>query len=793
MAEETLFIGTWTEDGGKTGWTLNGTAPYLTDDTANYVNSATKKASVGDFEFANSGVGSGTINSVNFYAYGQSTGDPADITVFLSEDNGSTWDTYANYAIPTTEGWGAARDVSVQFDTWAKIDAAELYFDKENNTDPITVHRAKLVIDYSSGTTHECKGTSAATAKTPPDGGNAVLTYQHSLISDGANRAAAISGASAGLQEIVQLKADGANRAAATSGADGPLTHIHQLVSDDCAATSGADAAQPEVLLSYDIGDEAIDQILDEDAVVIRDEAGPAAGATHSLKGTSSAQGATPNAILVETVQLISNDISATSGASGNVHEILELKSDGANRAAATSGATGNVQETVQLKGSSDATSGASSILVLTELLAGISSATGGASALARKIHPVKGISTAQSGADAAQPTATRALLGTSDGQAGADATQPQATLALHGTSTAQGGASANVQETLELKGTSTAQSTADAAQPSVTGEEALVGTSSATSGASGALTLWELEELVGSASANSGASGALTLFELEELAGTASATGGASALPQVDWLIKGAIAATSGGDAAQPQIVIEWEIADEGLDAIRDEAEEIIYDERLGGEHDLKGTISAQSGATAAPPISTSVALKASLDRVLFFRTRRERMASIAFSEAFAVSGGSASLSVNPIVNLAGLVSATSSASAVLEETVFLVGAIAATSGALAHEQTILAIAGLSQAQSTADAAQPKSIAGFFLRGSSAAQAGVQGNLVETLHLISQVDATATAAARAPPIVLAFSGVVTAQSTTSGRLPGEIAQSRENKGLLLNVYKAAA
>lgn len=135
----------------RTGWTRVGTTPYLSsqDQPTNYVWTATKKAEIGDWSFANTArPPTDTINSVTLYVYGQSAGVSGDNTFYIWD--GSSWTDAVLPALPNTWNWVSV-DLSTLLNTWTKIDAAQLYIAHANTTNRSDVDAARLAVDYTAG------------------------------------------------------------------------------------------------------------------------------------------------------------------------------------------------------------------------------------------------------------------------------------------------------------------------------------------------------------------------------------------------------------------------------------------------------------------------------------------------------------------------------------------------------------------------------------------------------------------------------------------------------------------
>lgn len=149
MATEELFVNVFDDD--KLDWEEIGASPYLNDSSLNYIRTTVLNAEEGDFDFADSGVGAGTINSVKLALQGYreltNAFGFATLTVYIYD--GSSWQSGGTMGCPTSTAW-FEKDISAIIDSWAKVDACRLYIKLTSvlNARAI-VFRAKLVIDYT--------------------------------------------------------------------------------------------------------------------------------------------------------------------------------------------------------------------------------------------------------------------------------------------------------------------------------------------------------------------------------------------------------------------------------------------------------------------------------------------------------------------------------------------------------------------------------------------------------------------------------------------------------------------
>jgi len=137
------------DDETRTDWTRNGTNPYLNaiDYPTNFVNVFGNNKVVGDFNFADSGKYTETINSVTVQLYAQQSSTSKDLEVFVW--NGSSWTSLGIQTTPTSWGWMSWTATTV-LDTWTKIDGARIYVQTKSAAGTYEVDCARLQIDYNS-------------------------------------------------------------------------------------------------------------------------------------------------------------------------------------------------------------------------------------------------------------------------------------------------------------------------------------------------------------------------------------------------------------------------------------------------------------------------------------------------------------------------------------------------------------------------------------------------------------------------------------------------------------------
>lgn len=148
MAIEELFVNAL--DDTFREWSEVGDSPFLNDLDANYIiEAATGTDKEGYFDFANSAVGAGTINSVKvsleakFYQYVKS------FKLFVW--NGSEWIDFGTITPSGADYAWEDVDVSASIDSWAKIDGCRVYVEEISViTGWVYIRRCKLKIDYSA-------------------------------------------------------------------------------------------------------------------------------------------------------------------------------------------------------------------------------------------------------------------------------------------------------------------------------------------------------------------------------------------------------------------------------------------------------------------------------------------------------------------------------------------------------------------------------------------------------------------------------------------------------------------
>lgn len=150
MATEELFVNAFDDD--KTAWTEYAPSPYLNDSMDNYIRTSTVGAEEGDFDFADSAIGEGIINSVKLKIYAKRA-DIANLFhiayVRIYVWDGSSWVNAGDIILTTAEQW-YEKDISAIIDSWVKIDGCRLYVKAQVCTSAWQcIYKAKLVIDYT--------------------------------------------------------------------------------------------------------------------------------------------------------------------------------------------------------------------------------------------------------------------------------------------------------------------------------------------------------------------------------------------------------------------------------------------------------------------------------------------------------------------------------------------------------------------------------------------------------------------------------------------------------------------
>ena len=148
-ADATMLLYTNADDGTQTDWTRVGTSPHLNaiDYNANYVFVSGNNRLVGDFGFADSGKSAETINSVTVQLYAKQTLGSKNLEVFLWD--GSSWASLGAQTTPTSWGW-MNWTATARLDTWAKIDAAEIYSKSASAAGTYEVDCARLQVNYTA-------------------------------------------------------------------------------------------------------------------------------------------------------------------------------------------------------------------------------------------------------------------------------------------------------------------------------------------------------------------------------------------------------------------------------------------------------------------------------------------------------------------------------------------------------------------------------------------------------------------------------------------------------------------
>lgn len=146
---ETLFANSMGNN--VTGWTTVGSAPYLNNDTSNWVWTKTNNAKEGNFGYSDHTV-LGTMSSTSLFFEAKADGDDT-FTVELYD--GSVWSSI--YAIPiltTSYTWNSI-NVTSFLNSLNKVDKCQvrITYSKNGNADNVYVRRSYLSIKYANPTT----------------------------------------------------------------------------------------------------------------------------------------------------------------------------------------------------------------------------------------------------------------------------------------------------------------------------------------------------------------------------------------------------------------------------------------------------------------------------------------------------------------------------------------------------------------------------------------------------------------------------------------------------------------
>ncbi len=146
---ETLWITDFDET--EVAWTEYGDLPYLQDSDSDYIESATKKAAEGVWDFANTTHSGDTLEAVTLYLEGQGNGTDAQ-DVYIHD--GVDWSPSPYGAVFGTSMGYIQIDLSGFLDTWGKIDAARMRIVHENAGNSCTIRRGYLYVQYSAEYAH---------------------------------------------------------------------------------------------------------------------------------------------------------------------------------------------------------------------------------------------------------------------------------------------------------------------------------------------------------------------------------------------------------------------------------------------------------------------------------------------------------------------------------------------------------------------------------------------------------------------------------------------------------------
>lgn len=128
-------------------WIRGGASPYLQDTDADHITTYSDHKSEGHFLFPVS-AGSGTINSVKIRLEASQSADSDFTHIDLWVYNGTAWTNVGTVWFTTSYAWYEV-DVSAILNSWAKINACEIYV-YSHDTDAVTmvIRRGVRRVDY---------------------------------------------------------------------------------------------------------------------------------------------------------------------------------------------------------------------------------------------------------------------------------------------------------------------------------------------------------------------------------------------------------------------------------------------------------------------------------------------------------------------------------------------------------------------------------------------------------------------------------------------------------------------
>ena len=144
MATSTSLYVNATVAGGS--WVNTGTAPYLNTQNVTALIGTTSSAISDAFSFA-TGTSLGPISAVALRVYNLGCATATSINAFVS-DNDSTYTANA-MTITSAAGWTTV-DLTGYLNTWAKINAARVYFQLLTKNRQIDLDAAYLYVTYST-------------------------------------------------------------------------------------------------------------------------------------------------------------------------------------------------------------------------------------------------------------------------------------------------------------------------------------------------------------------------------------------------------------------------------------------------------------------------------------------------------------------------------------------------------------------------------------------------------------------------------------------------------------------
>ncbi|MFC1487586.1 hypothetical protein ACFLRN_07880 [Thermoproteota archaeon] len=149
-----LFLYVDTYDGAETDWTRVGTNPFLDsiDYNSNYVHASKNNYKIGDFGFEDSGLSSGTIQSVSIQIYAKQTLINNHLEVYLWD--GTSWTHTVIHDPQTSWGW-INSTVTTLLNSWTKIDSAKIYLQTATGAGLYEVDCARIAVNYTQADNYQ--------------------------------------------------------------------------------------------------------------------------------------------------------------------------------------------------------------------------------------------------------------------------------------------------------------------------------------------------------------------------------------------------------------------------------------------------------------------------------------------------------------------------------------------------------------------------------------------------------------------------------------------------------------